>query len=88
VSGTTPRRPAYRAELRAVARRLHPDLGGDVHAYLAAVAEVDRAHQDTGTVGGRRRPTWLLRRRLRRAVRAARSRLPRRLPGARRYARL
>jgi hypothetical protein len=81
----------HRAELRAVARRLHPDLGGDPETYLAAVEAVDRAHGRTGSpddVRARSAPTSRLRRRLRRARRAVRARLPRRMPGARRYARL
>ncbi|WP_380169237.1 hypothetical protein [Jannaschia sp. R86511] len=89
----------YRADRRAVARRLHPDLGGDVESYLAALAEVDRRHgrtpdpgpTATGTTADR--GTWRarrsgLRRRANRAARAARQHLPRRAPGARRYARL
>ncbi len=88
----------HRAERRAVARRLHPDLGGDVDADLAALAEVDRRYDpapDGGPGGdhvtGRspRRPRRSgLRRRVNRAARATRQRLPRRAPGARRYARL
>lgn len=35
---------SWRAERRSVARRHHPDLGGDLDTYLALVAEVDRRH--------------------------------------------
>ncbi|MGJ7440736.1 hypothetical protein [Aquipuribacter sp. MA13-6] len=82
----------HRTERRAVARRLHPDLGGDVEQYLAALAEVDRRHgpAPAGHPGpaSRRSRRSGLRRRMNRAVRAARRRLPRHVPGARRYARL
>ncbi len=111
-----------RARARAVARRLHPDLGGDPEAYLAAMAAIDdpgptgrpgRAGTTgpagsagpAGSVppvtvpaaGARSRPTGdtSRRARLRRQVRrhlhglagAARDRLPRQVPGARRRAR-
>lgn len=79
----------YRAERRAVARRLHPDRGGDVEQYLAALAEVDRRHDDAV----RPRPRTTTRRRsVKRRIDLlalhARTRLPRGVPGARRYGRL
>ncbi|MFC5382679.1 hypothetical protein [Aquipuribacter nitratireducens] len=85
---------SWRAERRAVARTHHPDRGGDVDAYLAALAEVDARHGRLTTAGpppGRpraRRGTGALRRRARRGVRRARSLLPRGVPGARRWASL
>lgn len=40
----------YAAAQRSVARRLHPDLGGDPQEYLAAMAALDRAYaQSVGT---------------------------------------
>jgi hypothetical protein len=96
---TGPVDPAKRAEWRRarrqVARRLHPDLGGDPDEYLAALAGVDRAYGVHTTVPGygrpqiRMSPVRRLSRPLVRAVRAGarglRARLPRRVPGARRY---
>lgn len=95
-----------RAEIRAVARRLHPDLGGDPEAYLAALAELEERHaartpagSSATTSAGRKtcdvpadhprgRARTGVRLRARRLVRRARGRLPRRIPGARRYARI
>lgn len=39
--GTDPGRGEWQSARRAVARRHHPDVGGDVEVYLAALAEVD-----------------------------------------------
>lgn len=77
---------ARRAARREVARRLHPDRGGDVGAYLAALAAVDRAHALPTSTTSTRRPR--LGRRLRLVSRAVRARLPRGVPGSRRWARL
>lgn len=81
----------WRAARRAVARQLHPDLGGDLEVYLAAMTVVDRRFgvgptpTDSVTSARSRR---LSARRIRQTVRQLRTKLPRRLPGARRYARL
>ena len=84
-----------RARRREVARRHHPDLGGDVEAYVRAMAELDGDSPGApATVGDvvvavrRRRPLRSAARRGRRLSRELRRRLPRRVPGARRYATL
>jgi hypothetical protein len=72
-----------RAERRAVARRLHPDLGGDAEEFARAMAALDRAavvHRPSRPVVVRSR-----RGRVRAAARRVRTRLPARWPGARRY---
>lgn len=85
----------WRAERRRILREMHPDRGGDPDAYLAAVAAI-------GTRGGGGRVAettassplvcatmpQVLRRHWRRTLMSARVRIPRRWPGARRYARL
>ncbi len=89
-----PADPARRSEWLAarakVARRHHPDLGGDVSEFIAALAEVDAAFAATTRAADGR---WVrLRRGVNRSVRRRRStlrtlraRLPRKVPGARRY---
>lgn len=92
----------WRRERRRAARTHHPDVGGDLDQYLRVVSEIDarlgpsdrppaRAGATT-TVSGRR---TAMRRRLRTATREAhrlsrrvRSRLPRGVPGARRWTEL
>lgn len=100
---------AWRRARSRVARRHHPDLGGDLDEYLAALDEVDarfgrrpsrRASEPgsgsagsglgvvrtaTGPLVSARRARNRLWRRVRAGVRNARSRLPRRVPGSRRY---
>lgn len=105
MSVTTGRRgpdAEHRAQLRAVARRFHPDLGGDLDTYLAAVADLDAPrltspsapfsrpsdHLTSGRAGFAHRARQRVRRGLRTAGRTARSRLPRAVPGSRRWARL
>ncbi len=81
---------------RAVARRLHPDLGGDPQEYLAAMAQVDEHFEQRTPADGRDRIYVVHRpRRLSslghltgNALRTARTRIPRGWPGARRYGRL
>jgi len=92
----------WRRERRRAARTHHPDVGGDLDQYLRVVSEIDArlgpsnrppARADaTTTVSGRR---TAMRRRLRTATREAhrlsrrvRSRLPRGVPGARRWTEL
>lgn len=87
------RRAQWEAERRRVARRHHPDLGGDTASYLAALAEVDRRfgamdpgvelHTDLWTRV--RRDLTRRRRGTRARVRKLRQRLPRGVPGSRRY---
>ena len=86
-----------RSEARkAVARRLHPDLGGDPQQYLAAMAEVDELYERRSRAAGageihivRRRPGLSsLTRITGKAARTVRTRLPRGWPGAQRYGRL
>lgn len=94
---------AWRRARREVARRLHPDVGGDALRYLRALEEVDRSFgirdasgrsstapvtiEATRLVRAGRR-VRRVRRRGTRAVRAVRARLPRGAPGARRYTEL
>ncbi|MBO1755021.1 hypothetical protein [Allobranchiibius sp. CTAmp26] len=93
------RTPDHAAARRAVARRLHPDLGGDPQEYLAAMALID--HQ-FGVVSGaphaaghgpvpdivRHGRLSSVRGNTRRAVRTMRRILPAGWPGSRRYGRL
>ena len=91
------RRADWRRQRRQVMRRLHPDRGGDAEVYFAALAEVDRAFgirpvsPAAGSAGVTVRAHRARRLRLpmlraaRAGVRGARARLPRRVPGARRY---
>ncbi|MDQ3627979.1 MAG: hypothetical protein M3419_04060 [Actinomycetota bacterium] len=80
---------------RDVARRHHPDVGGDLDTYLELMQRLDRDvagdppddGDETGVPLSRRmrRLTSRTQRRLRRHSRAARGRLPKRFPGSRRY---
>lgn len=92
-------RDAYVDAQRAVARRLHPDLGGDPHQYVAAMAALEQQHTEVGPhenrtadalvyVVTRHRVRSAVRSRARRTVASVRGVLPRGLPGARRYGRL
>ena len=87
---------AWRGARREVAREHHPDVGGDPATYVRLMGEVDARFgrgQPTGLLladSGLRsvRARRLLRRAGRRAKRGARGlrgRLPRQLPGSRRY---
>ncbi len=98
------KRDAYAAAQRDIARRLHPDLGGDPQQYVAAMAALDGEYRDQESLrapdqeqrGGsgvvhvvaRRRVRSAVRSRARRTVASVRGALPRGLPGARRYGRL
>lgn len=90
---------AQRRERRwAIARRHHPDLGGDPETYLAAMAALDGPTSPTSVsasvsapavsvvVTRRRAALRAVRRRARRAGIRTREALPRSVPGARRYA--
>lgn len=75
---------AHRAGRRAALRRAHPDLGGTPEAFLAALADADRAPQpaaaaDIELVSAR---MATVRRRVRAATTTLRTRLPHRVPGA------
>lgn len=97
----------WRKMRRQVARRHHPDVGGDLEGYLRRMHEVDEQFSTgrrsmarvkvSGPAFGsllslgppRRLPgarrIRVIRRHGRKAVARARARLPRGLPGARRY---
>ncbi len=92
-------REAWRRERRVVARLHHPDLGGDPEEYVRQLSEVDHRHgygrgstvglgavsTERGVRVTLRRKRRRVQRRLRSLVRAARGRLPRGVPGRRRY---
>lgn len=89
----------YAAAQRAVARRLHPDLGGDTQEYLEAMSELEQQYappNESATVVPptrvyvvpRRRVRAALSARTRAVVSSTRAALPRRWPGSRRYGRL
>lgn len=93
---TPPEDPQVRAQWLAararVARAHHPDLGGDPEEFIAAMAEVDARFaaspldlDEPGRLTRLRRGWVRGSRRRRRMVRHLRARLPRRIPGARRY---
>ena len=77
--------PEERTARRAVIKAHHPDRGGDPALLVELLAAIDRSHgapepgPDVSTSGHGRR-------RRRQAVRRLRQRLPRHVPGARRYA--
>lgn len=84
--GTSPaQQRAWTLARHRAARTYHPDRGGDVATYLDALAAVDARfgfpaasdHEAPKVVGASRRR--------RRPLRAVRTRLPRWVPGARRY---
>lgn len=92
-------RDASAAARRAVARRLHPDLGGDPQEYVAAMAALDRRyprepHGEHHTADGvvnvvaRHRIRSAMGVTARKTVACVRGVLPRGWPGARRYGRL
>lgn len=91
---------AWRSERRRVAKALHPDVGGDPQTYLRTMREVDRRHgistsQASDPAAARPRQRSLAHRlgrarhtaarRSKRAVQNVRARLPRKVPGSRRY---
>ena len=100
MTSPTPYDAEHAAARRAVARQLHPDRGGDVHKYLAAMEQVDRQFGvavTPGAPGESAATPHVLQRRFRLAgvrgetrlaVRALRAALPRRWPGSRRYGQL
>lgn len=89
-------------ERRRLARRLHPDLGGDPDTYIAAMRELDERQasappEPQGSAGSgstvayataRNRAARALRGHARAVSTVVRQRLPRRWPGTRRYGRL
>ncbi len=83
-------RARWRAARARVARHHHPDLGGDPDEFIAALAEVDAQYALPTMTQARRWTT--MRRRVKRQVRQSkqglrtfRSRLPKGMPGSRRY---
>lgn len=89
-------RADYLRRRRALVRTHHPDVGGDPVVLQRLLAELDRQHAAASTTGlpgpvgtvtvtG---PVGRLRRRVRRAGRSVRTRLPRAVPGSRRYIRV
>lgn len=91
---------AWRSERRRVVKALHPDVGGDPETYLQTMREVDQRHgiapsQATDPPAARPRRSSIAhrlgrarhtaRRRSKRAVQNVRARLPRGVPGSRRY---
>lgn len=78
----------HSAARRMVARRLHPDLGGDPSEFIEALRRVDEHYaegDDTGEIEVRRSRRRRLRRLTRRGLARLRARLPATWPGARRY---
>lgn len=85
----------WKRRRRDVARRFHPDLGGDPETYLRQMRAVDeefgvgtRAYGSADQSSTRRRGSRArhrARRRLKATARRVRAKLPRRLPGSRRY---
>ncbi len=85
----------WRAERRRILRELHPDRGGDPAAYLAAVSAMGTRCGGSPAAAAASAPTrgsatmsQILRRHWRQKLTSAQVRLPRRWPGARRYAQL
>jgi hypothetical protein len=77
--------PEERAARRAVIKAHHPDRGGDPARFVELLEAIDRSCGETEAVADGRR-SGHGRRRRRQVVRRLRQRLPRRVPGARRYA--
>lgn len=88
--GTTHMSSAQRAERRKIAWALHPDRGGDPAAFIAAMAAPAAATALQPPTHGIRIHGIVARscRRIAQAEHMMRTRLPRRWPGARRYAQL
>jgi len=78
--------PQERADRRALIKAHHPDRGGDPATFVEVLAALDRPTTPSraGSVEARPSPSW--RRRRRQVVRDLQQRLPRGVPGARRYA--
>lgn len=78
--------PEERTARRAVIKAHHPDRGGDAARFVELLAAIDRTYDDAPGPARDGRPSGHGRRRRRQAVRRLRQRLPRHVPGARRYA--
>lgn len=81
----------HSAARRAVARRLHPDLGGDPSEFVEALRRVDEHYAeggDTRDIEVRRSRRSRLCRVTRKGVARVRRTLPASWPGARRYGNL
>jgi len=81
---STPLTPRERAARRALIKAHHPDRGGDPARFVELLEELDRPA--AGAARPEVRATRSRQRRRRQVLRALQQRLPRRLPGARRYA--
>jgi len=81
----------WRQARRDVARRHHPDVGGDPEEYVRLMTEVDRRFGPSAKPAGQAQPRRLLRLlsrsrlRIKGTTRAVRSHIPRSWPGSRRY---
>lgn len=81
----------WRQARRDVARRHHPDVGGDPEEYVRLMMEVDRRLGPSAKLADQAQPWRLLRvlsrsrRRIKVTTRAVRGHLPRSWPGSRRY---
>lgn len=92
MTSSRPRRsPEHSAAQRAVARRLHPDVGGDPTEFIEALRRVDEHYAEgggTSDIEVRRRRRTRLCRVTRKGVARVRRTLPPTWPGARRYGNL
>lgn len=94
------RQEQWRRARRAVARRHHPDVGGSLEAFVEQMRLVDQTYGFDPAAAGEvadlaaiapskllafRRLASRTRRRTKNGIRTLRSRLPRRVPGSRRY---
>lgn len=81
-STTDPEDRSYAAARRAIIRAHHPDVGGSAERLNAELAALARLH-DRGPIEVELQPR--LRRRIARGARTLRTRLPRKIPGSKRY---
>ncbi len=89
---------AARARRREVAKRHHPDVGGNAEEFVRAMLALSESERReagftsdsdvTVLLTGRSRARRWVRKSQRQIVRGMRSRIPRPLPGSRRYGKL
>lgn len=85
-----------RARRREVAKRHHPDVGGDAEEFVRAMLALSESERKeagftsdvTVLLTGRSRARLWVRKSQRQIVKGMRSRIPRPLPGSRRYGKL